>query len=78
MFKDWLMKEKGYTSKVSSDILSRVKRAKTLLNCEELSFDSINELKNLDELKSKSYSVKSQIKKAILLYCEYKDSHKLQ
>jgi len=71
MFKKWLNETKGYSEKVSADINSRAKRAKRMLNKEDLSPEDIYTLSSLEEYEALTKYVKSQIKKSVSLYLEF-------
>lgn len=68
-FKSWIM-EKGFSNRVNSDIVSRMKRAdiiKPWSNEETYSFY----LEREAAFQELSVSVRSQIRKAVRLYDEY-------
>lgn len=69
-FKEWLFINTKYTKETVSDILSRLKRANSILPW----FDDdiyLFELERREEFKKLSSSVRSQIRRAIGLYFEY-------
>ena len=70
-FTDWLMKEKGYTSKSARDVLSRLKRVQKLLNTENLPENCVDKLNMISEFSQLSFSVKSQLRRSVQLYTEY-------
>lgn len=74
-FKNWLTNNTSYSKATVSDIISRIKRADSILPL----FDDIVyqfRLEQVDEYKQLSCSVRSQIKKAVKLHFEYLDSQK--
>ena len=73
-FKSWLLYNKNYSKKVSVDIISRIKRALSLLGTDSITSDTLEELEKDDIFKSLSVSVKSQIRRAVRLYIEYNKS----
>lgn len=72
----WLVKEKGFGKKSSSDIVSRVKRALCEFEIETDDYvqNILYKLEQNKNFKLLSVSVRSQIKRAIKLYKEYFDS----
>lgn len=74
-FRLWLTENENYSPKTISNIVSRFKRADTLLpwfNDEVYLF----RLEQLDEYRTLSNTVRSQIKKSVKLYFEYVSSQK--
>lgn len=72
-FYDWLMSEKGYTDRVARDMISRYKRAEKILPAYgKPDAYYIFELEQKSQYQSLSINVKSQMKKAIQLYSEYR------
>lgn len=71
-FEDWLIVNKGYTDRSARDVSSRCKRADKILPCSEKP-DAfyLFTLEQQAEHKSLSVSVRSQIKRALNLKCEY-------
>lgn len=75
-FIDWLKKEKNLSSKVVGDTLSRIGRAKRILDFENSKCEIY--LKNLNEenlFKNIVPSVRAQIRRAVRLYFEYVSEH---
>lgn len=71
-FIDWLKKEKNLSSEVAGDTLSRIGRAKRILDFENSECEIY--LKNLNEenlFKNIVPSVRAQIRRAVRLYFEY-------
>lgn len=71
-FIDWLKKEKNLSAEVAGDTLSRIGRAKRILDFENSECESY--LKNLNEenlFKNIVPSVRAQIRRAVRLYFEY-------
>lgn len=72
-FSSWLMTEKKYSKRSSLDVKSRLKRAL------KLSGESVISISTLDLVEANSYfvslssGVKSQLRRAINLYNEYKE-----
>ena len=71
-FEDWLIVSKGYTDRSARDVSSRCKRADKILPCSEKP-DAfyLFTLEQQAEHKNLSVSVRSQIKRALNLKCEY-------
>ena len=75
-FIDWLKNEKKLSPEVAGDTLSRIGRAKRILDFENN--DCENYLKNLNEensFKNIVPSVRAQIRRAVRLYFEYISKH---
>lgn len=70
-FKEWLSKNTDYSHEVIIDLCSRVKRADSILPWYQDEV-YIFYLERSKEFCSLSCSVRSQIKKAVKLYSEYK------
>ena len=71
-FAEWLRTEKKYTSDRSiSDVFSRLNRAQRILPNHEINKYFIIDLQDSEEYKKLDVSVRSQIKKAILLRCAF-------
>lgn len=71
-FKEWLKCEKKYTDRSASDILSRIKRVRKILNIKTVEENSEKILEEHDKFKDLSCSVKSQLRKALRLYRDFK------
>lgn len=71
-FKTWLENNTSYSGAVISDTVSRVKRADSILGLKE---DEIYffYLERKSEFKGLSMSVRSQIKKAVRLYFNFRN-----
>lgn len=75
-FKVWLQENKSFDNKkVYNDIISRIRRTDRLCSIENYCEENIDEylfhLMKIDEVKGLSSSVRSQLKRAVLLYKEY-------
>ena len=70
-FKEWLIKTKKISSRVACDINSRYKRAINLLNVKTVNAETMNKLLKNDKFNNLKDTVKSQIKRAVILYYEY-------
>ena len=71
-FIDWLKKEKNLSVRVAGDTLSRVGRARRILDIQGDNFDEyISRLTKAENFQLIVPSVRSQIKRAIKLYFEY-------
>lgn len=74
-FKNWLMKNTDYSTPVVSDIVSRVKRADKIFEWNEEDVYQYR-LEQLEEYKKITVSVRSQIKKAVKLYSEFRKNQR--
>ena len=72
-FEEWLIMEKTYSIKAARDVESRMKRVKSLIEKSEIDLDAIKELETKGAFNVLSVSVKSQLRRAVRLYCEYCD-----
>lgn len=70
-FEEWLILEKRYSTKAAKDVGSRIKRVKSIIEKSEIFLDAIKELETKESFNALSVSVKSQLRRAIRLYCEY-------
>ena len=74
-FKDWLDKHTAYNSNVKKDILSRINRANSIKPwVSEETY--IFYLEKDEVFKALSCSVKSQLRKAVKLYSQFRDEIK--
>lgn len=69
-FKQWLCENTTYTERVVRDMVSRVKRADSMLEffADDLYF---YQLSQMEEYKKMSVSVRSQVKRAVKLYHQF-------
>ena len=75
-FIDWLKKEKTLSAEVAGDTLSRIGRARRILDFEDNDCETY--LKKLNEenlFKGIVASVRAQIRRAVRLYFEYVSNH---
>lgn len=71
VFINWLLEEKGISKKSAHDYASRLRRATQLLEKNELDVNALGELEKIDNFKTLSVSVKSQVRRTVRLYLEY-------
>ncbi len=71
-FVEWLESNKSFTPKSAHDALSRIKRVVELSGTEDISTDLLPALEVNPDFKCLSVSVKSQLRRSIRLYTEYK------
>lgn len=70
-YTNWLSDEKGIGNKSAHDYASRLKRASQLLGESDIDSTTLEKLAMIEDFSSLSISVKSQIRRAVRLYCEY-------
>jgi DNA (cytosine-5)-methyltransferase 1 len=74
-FIDWLRKEKKYTSRAAGNTLSRIRRIKRMAslckNTQSAEINLIGVIESADCFNKLTVSVKSQLRRAYVLYCEY-------
>lgn len=68
---EWLTSEKNYSLKTARDIACRLRRVQSLLGVSHIDIDSILKLKENNNYQSFSKYVKAQLKRSIVLFCEY-------
>jgi len=71
-FSEWLEKNKGMSRKSSHDVASRLKRAMAILGTENISGEDVSKLEGKEEFQALSLTVKSQLRRSIRLYAEFK------
>lgn len=74
VFREWLIEHKKINRKVAGDILSRVNRASKIIDVNDLNSTAhlISDLISSVEFKVLTVSVRSQIKRSVILYREFK------
>lgn len=71
-FAQWLRTSTQYQPRVCSDLVSRLKRANSILTLpEKVDMYYVFQLQQHEEYRALSTSVRSQIKKAVLVYFEF-------
>ena len=73
-FRVWLREQHDYTERSAGNVLSRLKRARRIIGCDQGfgdSRDEVHVLQKAPEFYTLSTSVKSQLKKAVLLHGEF-------
>lgn len=70
-FSEWLEDVRGFSHKVSHDIVSRLRRVLQIVGKNKISKDTITVLETKGEFNSLSMCVKSQLRRSIRLYMEY-------
>lgn len=73
-FKSWLCEQKNYTERSARDVCSRLKRVCLLLNKQNVDECKVDDLEINEEFKTLSMSVRSQLRKSVKLFLEYKNS----
>lgn len=71
-FSEWLEKEKGMSHKSSHDAASRLKRASIILGVDDMSGMDVKKLEEKESFRALSITVKSQLRRAVRLYEEFK------
>lgn len=72
-FMNWLSAEKGFSPRTTRDVCSRLKRAQQFVNAKAPEDIVNSELEKNAEFNSLSFSVKSQLRRSIKLYAEYRE-----
>lgn len=73
-FLDWLITNKKMSQRAAKDVLSRCKRAGKIIKSDAINKKTIEQLNDSDEFNTKSMFIKSQLRRAVSLCCEYEDS----
>ena len=71
-FSELLENNKDMSHKSSHDVASRLKRAMNILNVEDIDVKDLKLLEEKEEFQALSMTVKSQLRRAIRLYKEFK------
>ena len=71
-YSEWLENEKGLSHKVSHDVNSRLKRVYQILSTDDIDDKTISLLETNEHFRSLSMTVKSQLRRSVRLYLEYK------
>lgn len=76
-FIDWLQQKHNYTQLASKDVISHLSRCNRILSFHNQSEEEyIEQLEKHESFRSLSKTIRSQLKRAVILYNEYKqDSH---
>ena len=74
LFLNWLTNEKAFSKRAAKDVISRCRRVYKILESEQLNRHSLINLQEAPEYQESSLFVKSQLKRAILLYLEFTNS----
>ena len=72
-FKIWLCNNKKYTERSARDVCSRLKRVCIILGQENVENCNIDDLESNEDFKELTMSVRSQLRKSVRLFFEYKD-----
>lgn len=70
-FLTWLLENKNMSIRSAKDVVSRLKRALLIIQCDKLNNRSIQALNSEANFLDLSVSVKSQLRRAISLYIEF-------
>lgn len=70
-FVDWICEKKEYSKRSAMDVESRLRRVKDIVG-ERINNKTLENLEKNEDFTKLSVSVKSQMRKAIRLYNEYK------
>ena len=70
-FLTWLLENKNMNIRSAKDVVSRLKRALLIIQCDELNNRSIHALNSEANFLDLSVSVKSHLRRAISLYIEF-------
>jgi DNA (cytosine-5)-methyltransferase 1 len=71
-FRKWLINKIGYKNKSAGDVISRIRRIRKFIKVPEpIEPITLFQLQQNEEYKKLSLSVRSQLKKALLLFSEF-------
>lgn len=77
-FKNWLLEEKNFKNKSAGDVISRIKRIdKTINSSDQININelTLSELDSNLEFQKLSTHIKSQLRRALTLFIEYKTNN---
>lgn len=74
LFETWLVQSKGYTERSAKDVSSRLRRADKMQHISSFDDTYLFKLEHTPSFDQVNSSIKSQIRRAFGLYCEYHDS----
>lgn len=70
-FLTWLRTEKGLSERSARDVVSRLRRAMSIIDSDKVTSTSLEKLNVGAEFASLTMSVKSQLRRSIALYTEF-------
>lgn len=68
---EWLINEKNMSVRSAKDVISRCGRVCRMLNINSIGKDTLENLQRNDEFEYSSMFIKSQLKRAVILYNEF-------
>lgn len=71
----WLKADKSMSERAAHDVCSRLKRVYKLLNIEDVSPGSVEQLNSIPDFTGLSMFIKSQLKRAVNLKLEYQSKN---
>lgn len=69
---EWLINEKNMSIRSAKDVISRCGRVCRMLNINYIDSDTLENLQSNDKFEESSMFIKSQLKRAVTLYNEFK------
>lgn len=75
LFLDWLVVNKKMTQRSAKDVLSRCKRVLRIIDKDVIHKGTLEQLNASEEFNAKSVFIKSQLRRAVNLLCEYEDGN---
>lgn len=70
-FYEWLMNENNMNNRSAKDVLSRCRRVCKILQIENIDSNTSEGLNSCPEFTNKSMFIKSQLRRAVVLYTTY-------
>lgn len=70
-FYDWLISDKKMSVRSAKDVLSRCKRICIFLSIDKFGDNTVEELNSNESFQKQSMFIKSQLRRAVSLWCEY-------
>lgn len=70
----WLNENKKMSKRAAKDVLSRCKRVGKITKHDVINKETIEQLNASEEFNTKSMFIKSQLRRAVNLLCEYEES----
>lgn len=75
-FVDWLVADKKMSTRSAKDVLSRILRVTRMVHTTEIGLGTNELLQDCAQFECRSVFVKSQLKRAVNLYLEFKEHEK--
>ena len=75
-FYNWLINEKAMRNRSAKDVMSRIKRVEKIISSPGIDESTLEMLQSTDSYMNLSIFIRSQLKRAVTLYLEYRGQEK--